>query len=368
MCLPAFLRLSASDAGATLLSYALLRVRRHRRSRRRSRRRSVVVVVSWPRRVRLTNLIPPCLHLLFSLPPLLPRSISVRYASLPVHPPTHETARSQLTPRTPPALCPYYSPLHHSLFFLPPCFLFSFSFLPQPFSLPTTVMLFSFIRRLLSPLSSVRRIVARYEKEREKKFFSRVFPPTSLRFVFSNSRLSFPPFEQSPFSLPRPLCVVSRSAGAGSIGGQSRPTRSQLSAIIFCPIVYTHIHTTHIRARVHVATPPIRVFVCARDENASARHTRWIHVVLGSVSLLYASVFFHCVAVYSSFVFLVPLSLSSLLRLVCSSLSPCMRVFASPAARRQRSAATARTTSFILSSLPAMPRVTREPVTVCSPR
>lgn len=35
MCLPAFLRLSASDAGATLLSYALLRVRRHRRRRRR---------------------------------------------------------------------------------------------------------------------------------------------------------------------------------------------------------------------------------------------------------------------------------------------------------------------------------------------
>lgn len=95
---------------------------------------------------------------------------------------------------------------------------------------------------------------------------------------------------------------------------------------------------------------------------------------IGSVSLLYAlSVFFHRVAVYSytrrsysSF----PLSLSSLLRLVCSSLSPCMRVFASLAARRQRSAATARTTSFILSSLPAMPRVTREPVAVavCSPR
>lgn len=246
MCLPAFLRLSASDAGATLLSYALLRVRRHRRSRRRSRRRSVVVVVSWPRRVRLTNLIPPCLHLLFSLPPLLPRSISVRYASLPVHPPTHETARSQLTPRTPPALCPYYSPLHHSLFFLPPCFLFSFSFLPQPFSLPTTVMLFSFIRRLLSPLSSVRRVVARYEKERGKKFFSRVFPPTSLRFVFSNSRLSFPPFEQSPFSLPRLLCVVSRSAGAGSIGGQSRPTRQPaLRDYLLSDRIYTYTHHAH---------------------------------------------------------------------------------------------------------------------------
>lgn len=133
----------------------------------------------------------------------------------------------------------------------------------------------------------------------------------------------------------------------------------------------------HIRARMHVVISPIRVFV-ARGMKTRARaaeaHAMGTRSSIGSVSLLYAlSVFFHCVAVYpytrrsySSF----PLSLSSLLRLVCSSLSPCMRVFASLAARRQRSAATARTTSFILSSLPAMPRVTREPVAVavCSPR
>lgn len=133
----------------------------------------------------------------------------------------------------------------------------------------------------------------------------------------------------------------------------------------------------HIRARMHVVISPIRVFV-ARGMKTRARtaeaHAMGTRSSIGSVSLLYAlSVFFHRVAVYSytrrsysSF----PLSLSSLLRLVCSSLSPCMRVFASLAARRQRSAATARTTSFILSSLPAMPRVTREPVAVavCSPR
>lgn len=251
---------------------------------------------------------------------------------------------------------------------MPPCFLF------PSFSLSTY---YGYALLIYAPPSfslSLSPVVARYEKERGKKFFSRVFPPTSLRFVSfrfvpSISRLSSPlravPLQPATISLRR------ITFGGYSIGGQSKPTQQPaLRDYLLSDRIHTH---THVRARMRVATPPIiRVFVArgmktrARAADAHAMDTR---SSIGSVSLLCAlSVFFHCVAVYSYSSF--PLSLSWLLRLVCSSLSPCMRVFASLAARRQRSAATARTTSFILSSLPAMPRVTREPVAVavCSPR
>lgn len=197
-----------------------------------------VVVVSWPRRVRLTNLVPPSLRRSLlsppspcSFPPFLPRSISVRYASLPVHPPTHETARSRASTLSPPAC----TPAARSLLLRR---LFSFSLSPR-----------DAFTRLLSPRSRLhgkKKKKKKGKKEGTKESFSRVL-----------SSFFFP---LSSFSCRRSFV---RSFG------QSRPTRAtaRLSAIIFCPIVRSYVRAC------------VRVFACAIADRRTHTHTRAIFLV-----------------------------------------------------------------------------------------
>lgn len=240
-------------------------------SRRRRRPPLVVVdvvVVVVPRRVRLTNLVPPSLYRFLlslaarpSFPPFLPRSISVRYASLPVHPPTHETARSSrastLTPRacTPDTLG------------LAPCY-----------SGPAPPLLSSLSPRDASSFSVLE--ITRKKRKKKKKKGGRKKKRRNLFLAFF--RLSF---FLSPRSCRRSLV---RSA-----------LRSRLSAIIFCPIVRSYV-----RACVPACE---RACVCLCTIASADRHTRIHTIVL--VSLL-------CTRLASSSFVCLVVALRSFLRLV----------------------------------------------------
>ena len=134
-------------------------------------------------------------------------------------------------------------------------------------------MLFSFMRRLLS-LRSLSSVVARHEKERGKKFFSRVFPPTSLRFVsFRSLDLSaFVP----PSSCPSSACYDLSASYHVRRVQHRRPEQADTTASsprLSFVRSYTHAHArTCAYARRHTADHPcVRR---ARDENASASGRR----------------------------------------------------------------------------------------------
>lgn len=260
------------------------------------------VHVSWPRSVHLSRLV-----LSFLCGP--PSRSAER--SLPVHPPTHETARSRSFPRR-----------------LTPCMYITTSGGPSPWTHPAlalfsptlpSVHLFPyFLRRPRSPLSL----------PPPTRALSRdLLPPTLLRSVLSIS--PFPsPFLSASTAPLSPFPLVRRRLRRQH--RRSEPVSQALRGLSFVRSYYTCLClSTEAGTKASTRAGPSRTVDMPRFSLLAA----------------YAAVLFHVGVVASTF---------------RRGPVPRERV-----RTHERPAATARTTSFILSLLPAMPpRVAREPVAV----
>ena len=323
----------------------------------------VVVVVSWPRRVRLTNLVPPNLHR-FHLIPLLVSlfhrfcralSRSATLLSRSTHRPTKPLVPARRL--TPPACTPEArlgslpitpAPLHRFSSLLFSLFLAlrlsPFSFLLSPLFLSERRVYassFSFARHTLEITQKKGR-----KKERRNLFlaFSRLsfFHCVSLSLSFSLFLFIYLSSFVSPF--------VRRAQAARAGRHERQPALRD----------YLLSDRTFLRAcmRVHVA--PQCVCLCDRGMKARARrHTCSFQFLSSARVWLPPRRHRRDHRACSCFSSLLSISSTSSrcvsLRCVSSPRSPvCIRE-----SRRQRSAATARTTSFILSSLAAMPRAYR---------